>query len=225
MRRPKFTTETVPLSKLKPHPKNYKDHPPDQIDHIAASLRANGLYRNIVVAKDYTILAGHGVVLGAKAIGWKTIEVQRKRCAAGSTEALKILIGDNSIPDLAVRDDRLLTETLRSMVEDGDDLLGTGYDTMMLAALAMVTRQASEIEDFDAAAEWAGLGMPDHTPGDPGARCVVSFRSEKDREKFLKKLNIKDGDVLYKRGKVESFWWPPRPRNDLASLRLEAPKA
>ncbi len=52
----------VPIAELKPHPRNYKKHPADQLAHLEASLKQYGQFRNVVVARDSTILAGHGVV-------------------------------------------------------------------------------------------------------------------------------------------------------------------
>ena len=43
------------LADLKPHPKNYRSHPPAQLEHIKSSLEQHGVYRNVVVARDNTI--------------------------------------------------------------------------------------------------------------------------------------------------------------------------
>ena len=56
-----YPVEQFSPDQLKPHPRNYRDHPQDQIDHLIQSIRENGFYRNVVVANDNTILAGHGV--------------------------------------------------------------------------------------------------------------------------------------------------------------------
>ena len=62
-------SETIPIARLKAHPRNYKGHPTDQIEHLAQSLREHGWYRSVVTASDYTILAGHGIVAAATSIG------------------------------------------------------------------------------------------------------------------------------------------------------------
>lgn len=54
--------ETVPIKELRPHPRNYRSHPEDQLEELMASLDENNQYRNVVIAWDNTILAGHGVV-------------------------------------------------------------------------------------------------------------------------------------------------------------------
>jgi ParB family chromosome partitioning protein len=91
----------VDIELLKPHPRNYRHHPPDQIEHLKASLREHGVYRNVVAARDWTILAGHGLVLAAKELGWKAISTAKLDIKPDSPRALKILAGDNEIAHLA----------------------------------------------------------------------------------------------------------------------------
>ena len=151
----------VSVSELKPHPKNYRAHPDDQLEHIIQSIKDNGHYRNVVVAQDNIILAGHGVVKASSKMGLESIPVVQLDVPHDDPKAIKVLTGDNEIAHLGLVDDRLLTELLKEVKDyDMNGLLGTGYDDAMLASLVMVTRPKSEIEDFDAAAEW--VGMPEH---------------------------------------------------------------
>jgi ParB-like chromosome segregation protein Spo0J len=71
--------EMVPIDELRPHPRNYRVHPEDQLAHVEHSMRTNGVYRNVVAARDGTILAGHGVVLAARKIGLAEVPVDRLR--------------------------------------------------------------------------------------------------------------------------------------------------
>lgn len=204
------------LDRLRPHPQNYREHPEDQLAHLAASLREHGVYRNVVVANDGTILAGHGVVLAARMIGLDRLPVIHLAIPPESVPAMKILAADNEIGHLAVIDDRALSEILR-MISDADDLLGTGYDEAMLANLVFVTRPAAEVESFDAAAEWAG--MPDYEPGASVARLVVQFDTPEERAEFMAKVGI---ETVHKQTNgTWSVWYPPRGREDLSSLRFE----
>ncbi len=219
---PKRATELVEISKLTAHPKNYRGHSQDQLEHIKSSIKANGVYRNVIISKDNVILGGHGVVTAAKELRLRKIQVIRLPWKANDPRSLKVLTGDNEISRLAGVDDRALTNLLKEIKEsDGFDLKGTGFDEQMLAALVMVTRTSDEIEDFDAAAEWTG--MPEHDPGNKAYRLIIQFRDEADRLKFMKHAKI-DSDNLkaYTRGGQHwSTWWPPKERNDLASLRFE----
>jgi ParB-like chromosome segregation protein Spo0J len=70
---PELELETVRLDSLKPHSKNYHYHPDDEIEHIMESVKEHGVYRNIVVAREGTILAGHGVVEAMRRLGIETV--------------------------------------------------------------------------------------------------------------------------------------------------------
>lgn len=219
---PKRATEVIEISKLTDHPDNYRGHSQDQLDHIKSSIRANGVYRNVIIAKDNVILGGHGVVQAARQMKLRKIQVIRLPWKSTDPRSLKVLTGDNEISRLAGVDDRALTNLLKKIKEsEGVDLMGTGFDEQMLAALVMVTRTSDEIEDFDAAAEWTG--MPEHDPGNKAYRLIIQFRNEDDRLSFMKHADI-DSDNLkaYTRGGQHwSTWWPPKERNDLASVRFE----
>jgi hypothetical protein len=208
-------TEMVSLDELKAHPDNYRTHPDDQLEHLAASIREHGFYRNVVTAKDLTVLAGHGVVEACRLLGLKQIPVTRLKIKPDAPQALKVLAGDNTISHLAEDDDRVLTELLKGLGET-DDLLGTGFDDQMLAALLMVTRPASEIPDLDHAAEW--VGMPEFETEQERIRLVVSFDTEAERDELIEQLAL---IVKKKHGLTWSTWWPPRGKNDLGSVRFD----
>ena len=199
--------KTVAIEELHPHPRNYRGHPEDQIAHLIQSIKQNGIYRNVIIAKDNTILAGHGVVLAAKQMGIAEIPVYFLDIEPDDTRALKILAGDNELGHLAEINDRMLTEILKEIKDiDIDGLLGTGYDEKMLANLVYVTRPESEIKDFNEAAEW--VGMPSYEFGQDPLRLIVSFRNAEDRMKFARKVGFKLTE------KTKSVWWPPKEEED-----------
>jgi hypothetical protein len=208
--------EVVDIGSLRPHPRNYRRHPKEQLEHIAESLRRHGFYRNVVIAEDGTILAGHGVVEAAKSIGLERVPVIRMPLKFDDPSALKVLAGDNELTRFADNDDRALSMLLADILKnDVGGLLGTGYDEQALSALLMVTRPASEIQDFDAANEW--IGMPEFDP--VGLQCILTlqFKDDAAREEVVAKLGIGVMQKM-KQGKVWSGWYPPRPEEDLSSL-------
>ena len=210
-----FETEQVALADLKPHPRNYRSHPDDQLEHLMESLREHGWYRNVIVARDNTILAGHGIVLAAQRMGYTEGPAIRLDLDPGEPRALKVLAGDNGLGHLADVDDRLLSEILKEVKDrDVDGLLGTGYDEAMLANLVMVTRPAHEIRDFNEAAEWAG--MPEYDPEAAPLSLVVKFENEDDRADFLQRTGLRITDA------TKSVWWPQRGTDDVSSVRLDA---
>ena len=209
--------EFVALSKLKPHPRNYRTHPDDQLNHLGQSLREHGLFRNVVTARDWTILAGHGLVEAAKREGMDKILAIKLDVAPSDARALKIMAGDNEIAHLAETDDRKLSDMLREIKDFESGLFGTGYDDQMLAALAMITRPQSEIEDANEAAHWAG--MPGFQPGAEDIKLSVHFRTDADREAFVKEFKIV---IRQKEKTVWKTWWPEKEKDDVSSVRFES---
>ena len=210
-----FDAYVANLADLKPHPRNYKQHPPDQLAHIVRSIEAVGIYRPVVVANDNTILAGQGLVQAARQMGRTHVPVLRLDLAPCEPGALKILAGDNELGHGSDRDPRALTELLKE-VKDKDDLLGTGYDEMQLANLVHTTRMRSEVPDFDAAAEWTG--MPEYDRAGTPIRLIITFPTEADRAQYVEEHRVrimKHSDTL----KVWSARWPEVERNDLSALK------
>jgi len=133
---PRYEVEMVPPSQLSPHPDNYRGHPEAQITQIRQSLRDFGIYKNIVVARDYTILAGHGVVRAAELEGYAEVPVYRLDVAPDAALAHKLIAADNELPRLSDDDDKALAALLKSVM-DADDLglPGTGFEDEDYAAL------------------------------------------------------------------------------------------
>lgn len=208
----------VNLSELRPHPRNYKTHPEDQLAHIRASIEQFGVFRNVVIARDKTILAGHGVVLALQQLGRITAPAVQLDLEPESAAALKVLALDNELGHFAERDDRVLSEILRS-VHEGESLLGTGYDENMLSALVMTTRMRDEIGSIDEAKEW--LGMPDYDSEERQWKLVMSFSSEADRLDFVKQKEIRLSKALAEAGGgTWSARWPYEGDEDVAALRF-----
>lgn len=177
--------EVASVADLKPHPRNYRRHPDDQIDHLVKSIQEFGFYRNVVVAKDNTILAGHGVVQAMKRMGRTEVPVVRLPLAPDDPRALKLLAGDNEIARTAEADERSLADLL-SEVSSAVSLEGTGFDEESLAKLVFMTRRPDELGEWvkDHQREWAG--MPEFKQEDKTAfrRLIVNFQSQADVEHF-----------------------------------------
>lgn len=210
------STRLARVDELRPHPRNYRSHPEDQRKQIARSVREHGFYRNVVAARDGTILAGHGVVETARDLGLDEVPVVFLDVDPDSPRALRVLAGDNTLALFAVDDDRALAELLKGLNAEADGLLGTGFDEAMVANLAMVTRSAEELADFDAAAEW--VGMPEFVPGEKRLQLVLAFDSEEERDALVERLGV---TIAKKTRGTWSAWFPPRERADLDSLLYE----
>lgn len=209
-------SQLTSLALLKPHPRNYRTHPDNQIQHLMHSIREFGLYRNIVVAREYTILAGHGIVTACRRLDLEQVPAIRLDIDPFHPLALKLLAADNYLPYFAEDDDRALTTLLKGIAESDVTLLGTGFDAAQLAAMVMVTRPASEIADFDAAAEW--VGMPSYeSRNQTTLTLVLHFENEEDRSKIVRELGVTTSGKRM----VLSARWPPRERDDASSVMFE----
>lgn len=190
---------TVEISKLKDHPRNYRDHPQAQLDHLIRSIEENGYYRNVVVAKDYTVLAGHGVVAALRKMDAQTIQVKRMSWRPDDPRALKLLASDNEVERLADVDDRALLELLRELHASEDlDLLGTGYDEATFEGLEELAG-GTIVEDPES--EWSDL--PDMSQEDlPVHREItVKFHDDEGIRSFEEAIGRELPDTKY-------FWYP-----------------
>lgn len=194
------SAELVDVSSLVPHPKNYRKHPPEQLAHIIESIKKNGVYKNVVLANDNTILAGHGTVDACKQAGIQKIPAVKLNLKPDDKRALKILVGDNEAGDLAETMDRELSDLLRDIALDTDGLLGTGFDDKLSNLLYSTSHP--EITDPDPNAQWSG--MPQFKQEDKTAlrQIIVSFKTAEDVEKFAALI----GQGLT--NKTRSIWFP-----------------
>jgi hypothetical protein len=175
----------VAIAELKPHPRNDGTHPPAQLDHLKASLTQHGLYRNVVIAQDGTLLAGHGVVQAAQQLGYTHVRAERRPYGPDDPRAIQILLGDNHIARLREQDDRMLAELLQGLAaEDPAALLGTGYDAEALAALVAAQGDA-----------WDGTvptPAPQQEPRLPSERLIEVYCADSDLAEFQSTLDAWD---------------------------------
>ena len=140
--------ELVPIEKTKPHPRNYREHSDEQIEHLCQSILEHDVYKNAVIARDGTVLAGHGVRLALLRLGRAHIPAVRLPLRADSPQALKILAADNEIAKLAKDDEEALFDILSQIHEATPaGLLGTGYDEDSIAALVAALKDAQPSAD------------------------------------------------------------------------------
>ena len=124
------------VGSLKPDPRNARTHSKQQVEQIIASIREFGFTNPILVDPEGMLIAGHGRLLAAKAMGMAevpTIEL------VGLTEAQKraLRLADNKIALGAGWDlDLLKVELAELSTLDLDmDLTVTGFSTGELDVL------------------------------------------------------------------------------------------
>jgi ParB-like chromosome segregation protein Spo0J len=66
---PPLAITHCPVGALRPDPRNARTHPKQQINQIVASIRQFGFVNPILADPDGRIIAGHGRLMAAKAMG------------------------------------------------------------------------------------------------------------------------------------------------------------
>lgn len=116
-------SKLVPISKLSSHPRNPRQ---GDIGAIHQSIEDTGWY-GVIVAQKSTghVLAGNHRLIAAREHGAKKLPVIW--LDVDDQTALKILLSDNRLNDLASYDFPSLAEILKELALESD-LVGTGYD-------------------------------------------------------------------------------------------------
>lgn len=124
---PAHKVERRAVEKLKPYKNNARTHAPEQIEQIAASIREWGWTQPILIDPRGGVIAGHGRLAAAKALGIIEVPVI---IAKGWTAAQRraYVIADNQLPLNAGWDEELLRVEIGGLDEMGFDteLLGFG---------------------------------------------------------------------------------------------------
>jgi DNA modification methylase len=116
------------LDALRPDPRNARTHPRRQIDQIVASIRSFGFTNPILVDPTGQVIAGHGRLLAAKALGLAAVPtIELAGLSAAQTRALRL--ADNKIALGAGWDLDLLKLELAELAVLDIDLSLTGFST------------------------------------------------------------------------------------------------
>ena len=63
----------VEIAALKPYERNAKQHSKDQVEKIGESIRRLGFLSPCLIDQELNVIAGHGRILAARAIGMETV--------------------------------------------------------------------------------------------------------------------------------------------------------
>ncbi|WP_417492619.1 site-specific DNA-methyltransferase [Maricaulis sp.] len=128
--RPALSITYRPLGALHPDPRNARTHPKRQIEQITASMKAFGFANPILIDEEAVIIAGHGRLMAAKALGLpEAPTITLAGLSDGQKRALRL--ADNKIALNAGWDLDLLKVELQdlSALEIDLDLSLTGFST------------------------------------------------------------------------------------------------
>lgn len=113
---------TLPLSDVALDPANLRRHPIRNLEAIKTSLRRFGQQKPIVIDAAGVIIAGNGVYLAARELGWSSVACLRSDLHGA--ERVAYAIADNRSAELAEWDQPALLETLETMALDEVESLG-----------------------------------------------------------------------------------------------------
>jgi ParB-like chromosome segregation protein Spo0J len=117
--------ETIAIADLSLDPSNVRKHSRRNLDAIKASLRKFGQQKPIVVDAKGIVLAGNGTLTAAQELGWTEIQIVRTELAG--VEATAFAIADNRTAELAEWEEDKLNAVLKSLQDEGVDLVDVGY--------------------------------------------------------------------------------------------------
>lgn len=159
--------ERVSVEDLTLDDRNARAHPEKNLRVIEQSLTKFGQQKPIVVNEDNVVMAGNGLLLAARNLGWKTVQVVRTNLEDSLARAYAL--ADNRAGELSEWD-------WESLARELDALKGTGFD------LADIGWEAHEA-DLVMAAEFTARTTDDAEPdGDKAGRLVVAFTPEQSDE-------------------------------------------
>jgi ParB-like chromosome segregation protein Spo0J len=123
------------IASLRPHAGNARVHDAAQLAQIMASMQAFGFTNPLLVDEDGVLIAGHGRLAAAEALGIAKVPViVLKHLAPAQKEALRL--ADNRIAENATWDQALLRDALASVQAAEIDLAALGFSADELAGTA-----------------------------------------------------------------------------------------
>jgi DNA modification methylase len=128
--------EMIPLTRLKPYPRNARIHSKKQIRQIADSIKRFGFTNPVLIDDGDMILAGHGRVEAARLIGMETVACLRL-ASMSAAEKRAYILADNKLALNAGWDDDILASELELILgEVGEIDIGiTGFTVAEIDAL------------------------------------------------------------------------------------------
>ena len=128
--------EHIKTECLIPYARNARTHTDPQVSQIAASIREFGFTNPVLLAKDRTIIAGHGRVLAARKLGLDEVP-----CLVlghlSDAQAKALALADNRIPLNAGWDVDLLKLELADLKDAGQELALLGFSEHELRTLLL----------------------------------------------------------------------------------------
>ena len=132
--RPDLQMEMMPVASLAAYAANARMHPAEQVAQLAASIAEFGFNVPVLVDDAGVLIAGHGRVLAAKALGLDAVPAIRLGHLT-EAQARAFRLADNQLALNSTWDESLLAAELRELRTDDFDLGLIGFDQAALDRL------------------------------------------------------------------------------------------
>lgn len=137
------------IAELIPYARNARKHSKEQIAQIAASIKEFGFLSPVIIAKDNTILCGHGRFFAAQKLGLKKVPCIKEEYLTEAQRKAYIL-ADNKLTLNSEWDEDMLAIELSDLQGEGFDLSLTGFSEKEIADLfANENKEAAKDDDYD----------------------------------------------------------------------------
>lgn len=139
-----------PINCLIPHPRNSRVHSKHQVRRIAESIKEFGFTNPVLIARDNTIIAGHGRVAAAALLGMDrvpTIELQQ----LSQDQVRAYILADNKLAERAGWDNSILAIELQYLtnLDMNFDVTLTGFDVPEIDLIIEEANSGSKADQDD----------------------------------------------------------------------------
>ena len=149
----RLAVEYIPITSLKPNPKNPRLHTDKQVRQLANSISSFGFNVPVLVDSQLQVLAGHGRVLACKKLGLSEVPTI---CLEHLTEHQRhaFALADNRLTENSEWDNRLLGEQLKILAEAEltFSLEATGFEMgeidLFIESLSPATEEEVDPDDL-----------------------------------------------------------------------------
>jgi len=118
--------QSVEIAKIKPYKNNAKIHGKNQLRKLQESISEFGFLTPCLIDQEYNLIAGHGRVEAAKALGMTEVP-----CVfvenLNSTQRRAYILADNRLGELGEWDMDLVSQELQTLSDSGFNLELTGF--------------------------------------------------------------------------------------------------
>lgn len=152
--------ELWPVERLRPFERNARTHSTEQLAQLQTSIRQFGFTAPILVDGEAGILAGHGRLEAAKALGMAEVPVVVLDHLTPEQRRLYVL-ADNKLAENAGWDDSKLAAELRELMAADFDLGAIGFSDEDLARLG----DGLELGEFEQLSQGLERAEPEQQPG------------------------------------------------------------